>query len=221
MKSNWVARDDRQIPYVVIAGADFGQNDTCVTPLVPCWCQWGWEFTCSISLAGNELNAKNNWAVFLHSRLRAAQVAGFSRGLAVRFLKDSKYVIVCSVIFRAMPQTCTTLLEMVFRIFFFLILEPVKNCKLPQLSEIQRIKMCVFMNFYGYVKNQPEMKMVFVLLQSSAMWWSQEILWPLVVSACPHCKRRALLSNIQKCMRYLGTWASILQNFSCVPKQFN
>lgn len=71
----------------------------------------------------------------------------------MKVLKDSKYAIVQSVFFRAMPQTCTTLLEMVFRIFLLLTLES-KGCKLPQLCEIQRIKMCVFMNFYGYVKNQ-------------------------------------------------------------------
>jgi len=86
----------------------------------------------------------------------------------VKFLEDSEYAVACSVIFRAMPQTCTTLLEMVFHIFPFLTLES-KNCKLPQPWEIQLIKMCGFMNFYGYVKNQSEIKMVFILLQSSPM----------------------------------------------------
>lgn len=127
----------------------------------------------------------------------------------MKFLKDSKYAIVRSVIFRAMPQTCITLLETVFCVFFFLTLEPVKNCKLPQLCEIQCVKMCVFMNFYGFMRNRSEMKMVFILLQSSPVWWSQEILWPLVVSACPHCKRTELLSNIQKCIHFLarGHWS--------------
>lgn len=79
----------------------------------------------------------------------------------MKFPKVSEYVIVRGVIFRATAHTCTILLEKVFRIFLFLTLE-LKNCKLALLCEIQRIKMCGFMNFYGYLKNRSEMKMVFI-----------------------------------------------------------
>ena len=65
------------------------------------------------------------------------------------------------------------------------------------------------MNLYGYVKTQSEMKIVFILLQSSLVWWSQEIPCPLAVMAYPCYKCTELLSNIQKCIQILvhGHWS--------------
>lgn len=65
------------------------------------------------------------------------------------------------------------------------------------------------MNLYGYTKTRSEMKIVFILLQSSLVWWNQEIPCPLAVMACPRCKCTELLSNIQKRIQILahGHWS--------------
>lgn len=90
---------------------------------------------------------------------------------------------------------------MVLNIFLLLTVQSEKNCKC--------IKIHVFMNLYGYVKTQSGMKIVFILLQSSLVWWNQEIPCPLAGMACPCCKCTELLSNIQKCIQILehGHWS--------------
>lgn len=104
-----------------------------------------------------------------------------------------------SIILRAKSQTCTSISETKFSVFLFLVLES-KICKLPQLWEVKCIKVCAFMNFYGSVKNQSQMKMVFTLVQSSPTWWSRAVLWRLAV----HGVNVELLSNTQECIPLLA-----------------
>lgn len=76
------------------------------------------------------------------------------------------------------------------------------------------------MNFYGYVKNQSEMKMVFILLQSSQPYMMEPGDTVTISSVGMSTLQTYRVAKQHPGMHpYLGTWASILQNFSCVPKK--